>query len=252
MRRLLAATLALSLVAACGGSDGESEPSATDAATELTTPVEDDAPVATDAPAQDVDADAAAAEAALLTLSDFPAGWSEAPDTADEELREGTTECFGPDAVELRNGEAQASTSVFADPQDESRVDQTVTVAPTLESAEAYMAAASADGVAECLTTVFRERLPEVLAGDEATQSVEVGEVVVGALNVGPIGEETFAYRITSPLTNQGLSVDVVLDFVSVRVGRSAAGINFVSQGDPQPIERITEYTTLAASRLPG
>ena len=233
MRKLVVATLALSLVAACGGSDGESEPSDTDAPSESIAPGESDAPDApadTDAPAQDVAADSAAAEAALLTLSDFPAGWSEVPDEEDDsnqELLEQVYECLGPDAVELINSETEAQTGSFTDPVDESTVDEIVALAPTEESAEAYMAGGSADGVAECLTTAYREGVAELLADAEEMQGAELGEITVGALNVGEIGEDSFAYRITVPISVQGVNVDLFADFVAVRVGRSAAGLNF-------------------------
>ena len=186
---------------------------------------EPDEPAETDAPAQDVAADTAAAEAALLTLSDFPAGWSEVPDEDDDsnqELQEEVHECLGPDAVELINSETKAQTGSFTDPDDESTVDETVALAPTLESAEAYMAGGSADGVAECLTTVYREGFAELVADAEEMQGAELGEITVGALNVGEIGEDNFAYRITVPISVQGLNVDFLqISSPSGSVGQS-------------------------------
>jgi hypothetical protein len=258
MRKLVVAALALSFVAACGGSDGETEPSDTNAPSESTAAGVSDEPngsAETDAPTQDVAADAAAAEAALLTLSDFPAGWSEVPDEEDDsnqELLEQVYECLGPDAVEVINSETEARTGSFTDPVDESTVQEVIALAPTVESAEAYIAGGSADGVAECLTTAYREGIAQLLADAEEMEGAELGEITVGALNVGEVGEDSFAYRITVPISVQGLNVDLFTDFVAVRVGRSAAGLNFLSQFDPTAIERITEYTTLAASRLPG
>ncbi len=231
------------------------EPSTADAPSEPISSDESDEPSEPEAPVQDVAADAAAAEAALLTLSDFPAGWSEVPDeedTSNQKLLDRVYECLGPDAVEMFNSETEARTGNFTDPDDESSVNQTVALAPTLESAEAYIAGASASGVAECLTTVYREEIPALLSGEGMPADVEVGEITVGALNVGEIGQGTFAYRITAPVSSQGFTVDIVTDFVAVRAGRSVSGLNFQSTFDPTPIERITEYTTLAASRLPG
>ena len=274
-------TLALAYVAACGGSDAASEPSDTDAPNESTAPAQSDAPAetgfpsdsaateaqggpeesaateptVTEVPAPDPAADAATAEAALLTLSDFPAGWSEVPDEEDnsnQDLLDEVFECLGPDAVELFNSETKAETGSFTDPADDSTVDQTVVLAATVESAEAYIAGGSADGVAECLTTAYREGTADLLADDEDAAGIELGEITVGALNVGEIGDGSFAYRIKAEVSSEGFTVDIVSDFVAVRTGRSVAGLNFFSAFDPTPIERITEYTTLAASRLPG
>ncbi len=161
----------------------------------------------TEVPAPDPAADAATAEAALLTLSDFPAGWSEVPDEEDnsnQDLLDEVFECLGPDAVELFNSETKAETGSFTDPADDSTVDQTVVLAATVESAEAYIAGGSADGVAECLTTAYREGTADLLADDEDAAGIELGEITVGALNVGEIGDGSFAYRIKAEVSSQG------------------------------------------------
>jgi hypothetical protein len=261
------ALLVISLVAGCGGSDGESEPMDTDAPSEsnapgesddrndLAEPDEPDQPTEADVPVQDVAADAAAAEASLLTLSDFPAGWSEVPaedeDDSFEEMNERQRECLGTDA-DVLNEEVEARTGDFTNPDDDSAVTQVVSLAPSVEMAEAYMAGGSADGVAACLTAVYREGFAEAVKDAEEMRGAELGEITVGALNVGEIGEESFAYRVTVPVSIQGFTVDIVADLVAVRVGRSVSGLTFRAQFDPTPTERITEYSALAASRLPG
>lgn len=257
MRKIFSAVAVVFVLAGCGASDDESKPSNTDAPSESSAPVEqkqsDGSPEA-DVPAQDVAADTQAAEAALLGLSDFPAGWSEVPDEEDdsnEELQDRVRECLGPDAADLLSGEAKALTGDFTDP-DDSTVSHTVQLAPTEELAAAYTAGGSSGGVAECLTALYREAIPVLLTADEEAEDVEVGDITVGALNVGKIGDDGFAYRVTAPLRIEGFSIDLVVDLVAVRVGRSVAGLTFQSTFSSRPIEQITEYTTLAASRLPG
>ena len=102
------------------------------------------------------------------------------------------------------------------------------------------------------MTTLYREEFPKLLADADDMEGVELGEITVGALNVGEIGEDRFAYRITVPISIEGFTVEVVADLVAVRAGRAASLVTFASFFGPTPIERITEYTTLAASRLPG
>jgi hypothetical protein len=262
----IATTIAVAVfavgAAACGSTtNDESAPTLSSEASESgeTTPAASDEPAETDVPAQDVAADAAAAEAALLTLSDFPAGWSEVPaeddeeDDSSDEMGERTKECFGSSTdTDIVSNETRARTGEFTDPADDSTVTQGVSLGSTVELTEDYMAAGSADGVAACLTIVFREGYAELLEDAEEMQDAELGEITVGALNVGEVGEDTFAYRITIPITVQGFTVDFVFDLVAVRVGRSVSSLVFGSTFDPTPTERITEYTTLAASRLPG
>lgn len=251
MMRRIVAVLALALLAGCGSAkdqdtsaDGASPP-----------PTERDAP-ATTTTTQDVAADASAAENALLTLSDFPAGWSEEPaeddDPSNEALQNRVRDCFGPTSAELFDADASAETGKFTDPADDSTIDQRITITATVDLAEAFMAAASADGVAECLTAAYRDELPAVLAEAQGTEGYEVGDITAATLNVGDIGEESVAYRVTVPINVQFLTVSLIGDVVLVRKGRSVSGLNFISDTDPTPIEEITQYTTLAASRLPG
>ena len=263
------ALLAIALVAGCGVSDGESEPLDTAAPSESTTPGESDVrndlaepdeadePTETDAPAQDVEADQAAADAALLTLSDFPAGWSEAPaDDEDEdttELDERFAECFGieADSEGIIDTEAEASTGDFTDPNEDTTISHGVNVAATEEELTAAFGTFASDDLPACLTDAYNDALLGSL-GDEVPDDVEIGDVTVARLNITPTGDQTSALRINVPISSSGFGIDAYFDVVFTRVGRSGSALFFESFFSPAPIELIDEYNALAASRLPS
>jgi hypothetical protein len=213
------------------------------------TPVESEATV----PAQKVEADLAAAEAALLALSDFPAGWSETPytDESDEELSRRQVECLGGEGDTLFDNEAKARTGDFANPDDDQEINETVSVGASEAEAVAILAGFEDDSAITCLTEVYNDRFRELLE-DELDDDGEVGEISVARLNVTPVGDELHALRIQVPVETELITVDFSFDIVGVRVGRSLAGLFFASQFGPTPIEQIDKYTALAASRLPA
>jgi hypothetical protein len=282
MRKTVAAVVVLFVVTGCGGSDRQSsaasaltttslsgipeatlstergnlsegaEPATSTASTESDTTEQ---PPETTVPVQDVVADSAAAQTALLTLEDFPVGWSEVPredDDSNEALLERVYECLGPEAAGLFKSEAKVESGNFTNTDDAERINHSVVLAPTEDIAAAYIISGSSDGVTECLTTVYREELGKLAEENEDSSPAEMGEVTVGQLNVGQIGDDRFAYRITVPFSANGFTLNVVADFVAIRVGRSTAGLNFQSTFEPTSIDRIVEFATIAASRLPG
>jgi hypothetical protein len=106
---------------------------------------------------QDIEADQAAAEAALLVLSDFPAGWSEVPDTQedDEEFSRRLAECFGASGTEVIEAEARAETGRFTDPDDGSQVFEVVGLMASVDASAATMAGIGGDDVTLCLTELY-------------------------------------------------------------------------------------------------
>ena len=198
-------------------------------------------------------ADQSAAEAALLTLADFPAGWSEVPPEEDDEatvaLQRRVAACSGSGGDNLLDFPAKACTGEFTNPDDDSSVAETVAIAPSDDEAAAVVSGMMGSDTPSCMDEVYTEFFEgEVDLPDGASLS----DLTVAPLNVTSVGDEVGALRVTATLDVSGIEIDVVTDQVLVRVGRSLAGLSFYSQQSPTSIEKIDEYLGLAASRLPG
>lgn len=259
-------------ISACSsnGDDGDQSVSATsvesdgaDDASEPTDPVGSEAPSGTDEPApgdssapeQDVEADTAAAEAAVLTLGDFPSGWQEEAPSDEEsegqaELDQARAECVGGSPGGLLEGDARAEAGDFVGP-DGVTVSQAVLVTASDEEADALFDGFVDPEAPACLAAVYNDQIDNLL-GDDAPDDLEIGEITVEAVDVVQLGDETTGLRIITPISSEGVDVDLVLDLVLTRAGRTLSGLSFESTDAPVPPEQIAEYATLAASRLPG
>jgi hypothetical protein len=217
-------------------------------------------PPASTEPETAVDDDQAAAEGALLTLADFPDGWTETPaeDLTDlaVESRRRIAECAGGEGDSLLDlGGALAESGNFRGPDDEV-VEESVAIVD-LAVAEDLMARFSAPGVDDCFADAMQDSVEALVATppdpEQAfPEDAVVGKVTASPLEVAPGGDELTAYRIVVPIATQGLTIDIVLDAVLIRSGRSVAGLSFQSVLSPFPTEEIDRYVALAVERLPS
>ena len=105
--------------------------------------------------AQDVEADTAAAEGALLTLADFPDGWTEAPSEASTDVEDRLAECIGVDS--LTSADASAGSSEFASPDGNLVVVESVGVNATERDARFVLAGITDPQVPECVAAAYTE-----------------------------------------------------------------------------------------------
>lgn len=251
----LAATL---LIAACGSDDSGSgadvgTPTETiagvdttpDATTETT-----GAPTSVPDEAQDIEGDTAAAEAALLTVADLPAGWTESPaDDAAVALTGRLAECVGVDGDEISAADATAATDRFVDPAGTASINQHVGVLAGEGDARTVVAFTAEPGVPACFEAAYAELAGEALSGIVA-EGAQVGAAIASRLAVGSAGDATQAIRVTVPVTGDPATTEVTIDHVVVRSGRSLATITFSSSAAATPVESIDEVTALVAERL--
>jgi hypothetical protein len=259
----LAATL---IVAACGSEEsgsGAGAPTETIAAPDTT--VAESAPDTTtetsvaptsepEQAGQDVEADTAAAEAALLTVADLPDGWTEAVAVADDAtaaLTARLAECVAVDGDEISSADATAAAGPFASAAADASITQHVGVLASESEARTVVAFTVEPSVLACFEEAYAELAGDALVGAAADGST-FGAPSVTRLQVGPAGDATQAIRVTVPVTGDPAVAAVTVDHVIVRSGRSLATITFTNSTEPTPVESIDAVTAVVAERLPA
>jgi len=268
-RPLFVALAATLLIASCGSDDGaagtgadntvaeiivadtipsttpETTPDTTDATTEDTT-------ASTEAPAQDVAADLGAAQAALLTLVDFPEGWTDTSVEADvaSDLDARLAECVGVDGV--TSSDASAASGTFASSDGSLVVNQRVGVRATEQDARLIIASLTNPGVPGCVAAAYTELGAAALNVGAVVEGAEIGDINASRLAVGAAGDATQAIRVVIPVTTSGVASLLTVDHVFARTGRSLASLSFEARLEATTVETIDEITAAAASRLPG
>lgn len=241
MHRLLRALLMVLLVCVgCGGGD----------ASKSSTPT-----TARDGDSRskaELAADKEAAEAALLKAADFPADWTTEPpndDTADPPDRNADlADCLHVDRALLADDEKVSAESTFAHAG--LQVLSSVGMQPTRAAAERQAAVFARPEYPHCLESemgALRDRKP----GAQPPAGVEMGDITITELELGPYGEDSRAFRAEIAVSAPGRSGSLFVDLAFIRVGRATGTLAFRSFGIPFDDELKAELATTFASRLP-
>lgn len=240
-RSVIALIVAVTLTAACGGGGDSPESEAPPQATST----------------QNIAADKAAAEQAVLRLSDFAPGWQanpheESPDDPDLTRRLG--ECLRVDVSLMGENPASADSPDFESP-DEQEVLSSVSFAPTAAKAQEMFAIFERPETPGCLSDAGSKAVEDSLKrpepGEEVPAGVTVGKVSVNRASFPTMGERTVAYRMTVPVRFGGLSLSVYADLVLVLRARGVALVSFFDFGSPFPTDHAQKFTKTVADRLP-
>jgi hypothetical protein len=200
------------------------------------------------------DADQRQAEAALLTLEDFPSGWA-APADDDSEDGEDVSEaaCFEdiqPDLSELTvTGHAQSGNFET----DEAWVSSTASVYRTEEEAqEAFEGGRDAllsDELAACFGDIFAEAMAE----EENDVEIEVGEASASEVAIPDVGaQRSAALRVEIPLDVEGQAVSAYMEFIGLEQGRTIGSLVTFSFVMPFPADETERLAGIMADRLGG
>jgi hypothetical protein len=246
----VAALIALT-AAACGGDDdddgsgsGTTEPAGGQGA-------EDDP--RTESERQ---ADEDAAEAMLLTLDDFPAGWQEGETDEDEEeeefeeLQADLADCLGVDPDELNPDNPTATSPSFTSPDDE-EVSVEVNFTASTEAANRGFELLNDDATPGCYGEALQAVIEETAAQEGLPEGVEFGDTTFNRLSFDRLGDDSLAFRITLPVSAEGVDVDLFFDVVFARVGRIAIEGSFQSVFAPFDEEQAAELMRTVIDRAP-
>jgi hypothetical protein len=200
------------------------------------------------------EADQRQAEDALLTMEDFPSGWTAAAD-GDGEDGEDVSEaaCFEdiqPDLSELTvTGHAESGNFET----DQAWVSSTASVYRTEEEAqEAFEGGRDvllSDELAACFGDVFAEAMAE----EENDVEIEVGEVSASEVSVPDVGaQRSAAVRVEIPLDVEGQLASAFVELIGLGEGRTIGSLLTVSFLTPFPADETERLAGLMADRLGG
>jgi hypothetical protein len=220
-------------VVGCGGDDDEGSAATT------TTVDSAAAPTETQEEQSDPAVDERIAEEAGLVLEDFPTGWQQNDEQADRK----PSECSG-----VQEARAAASARVPSPRflHGESTFAESVVYIYADESAasEAFAGLVGRE-TRTCLGEEIGQR-----AGEAEEEDLEFGEPTTSRVVIDPLGDERDATRITIPVSAQGIDVDIIADYVLVRVGRGIAAVTFVDTLTAFDEDLKAELTSKVVRRL--
>lgn len=174
----------------------------------------------------------ALAQAILLTVNDFPAGWSEDTTAEDDEDEESPFDKCARDQNDGRTGEAE--TGDFS-PSNTPSISQTVVVYESPEKLN--LALDQMTGLVACMTSVMQD-------GGLDDDEFEVTDVKSGPVSFASIGDRTEAYRLTAELSprDDGISVSFHIDIIYLstdRVGMNLVGLDLFTPTDTSLLEGL-------------
>lgn len=225
---LLASATVTLLLVGCGDSGSN--------ASKTVTVVETAAAPAPTVPAIDVRADKALARSALLELSDFPVGWTAAPNRDPTQI-----DCAAFNEVRaMPRGESPD----FAH-GDEEFGSQAVAVYSAPEDVDKAITKLMSPATLDCLASDLKDSMVE-----NVEDGASIGDVTTAQLNVEPLGQRSAAIRVQVPISAGGVNADLYADYVFSQVDR---GLTMLSVGstytEPDDELRAT-LTRRAVQRL--
>ena len=201
------------------------------------------------------DADQAKAQAALLTLSDLPAGWTASPSSSSDNSGIGGSgptqlaSCLGVSPATLDSNPPKADSPTFSDPNGANTVDDQVQVFPTAAAAATDFSLFSSPKTPSCMTQLFNGPLKSAF-----TANLQAGQTLVSVTTAAKpfpaIADHSGDVEVTFVVAMSGLNVKVFLDLIVVTKGRSETTLTLTQ---PQVLAVPTlgaQLAKTAASRM--
>jgi hypothetical protein len=232
---MLAVSLLVAVVAACGGSSSKDKTVTPGAAS-------DKSPAASQTPTADASKDETAfAKSMLLTAADFPSGWVETPNTTNDEANPLNAVC-GKATEQGKTG--RATSSDFAADANSPTISEVVIVFGTDGDASAAIDAVPA--LVDCAVKAIND-------GKLDNSGVEFSGATSKKVTVAAPGDKTYAFQITTTgkVTGQAGS-EQTLYFTLVFAKKGRVGYQISAQGSgalPDPADDAP-YAQKAAEKI--
>ncbi len=233
------------VAAACGGGSTNSAQSTTTSTSAKST-------------GQNVEADKAAAKAASLNLSDFPAGWTSQPpsdNSSSQDLTAQLAKCLGVSQADLTKAPASYDAPTFSESNSNNSASSNVGYRATAADEQSAFAIVSGSKVPDCLTTAVAAVINEAIQhptdpSDTLPAGAKVGTTTVSPMSFPQFGEKSVAYQVKVPISYSSLSIDAYVDIIYSIKGRAGVAMEFEGVTDPFPVDQAEHYTGLVVGRL--
>jgi hypothetical protein len=204
------------------------------------------APRSTVEPTPDPAEDERIAQAAQLRLKDFPSHWRE----GDREEQTGPANCYA--VVRARASAVVRDESPRFSPEDSPAADSIAYLFADAQTAAEHHEALASEATRACVAedAVASARKAAAGSGPGNAADIEVGEPRTRRVAIDPVGDEREGSRITLPLRIQGEEVDLVLDYVVVRVDRGLVLLTFIDLLAPFDENLRADLTSKVTRRL--
>ncbi len=184
--------------------------------------------------------DHAIAASGLLRLSDLPAGWTAGPrkrEATPAAIKNEAAACLHVSPALLQEPQPnELQSPKFSDRAVSASVENSVAVGPTEATASAYLRAFGEPQAPGCLSGAFEKELEKSLhrEAQQLPHGVSIGKLAFAARPFPAVGTSRVAYRITMPVTLNGVTVaSYYIDAVLVQVGRAYMSMSFQASGAP-------------------
>ncbi len=248
------------LLASCGGGSGTKSSSTTvpGGSTSTTSAGRSSAQLA---------ADRQTARAALLRLSDLPAGWdAKARDDSSNNTpalkaaEKAFGQCLGIDPALLSNQDdttkATATSDKFTDGQNMA-VENNVEYEPDTTQLNQVMTALQQPQARQCfqtfVNTAVKSSIEHPSPGSTIPQGVTFGNPEVATVNLPGLNADTAVdYRVSMPVSARGFTISVYLDLLFATRARAVTLLTYQDVSKPFPADRETRLANTVLNRLPG
>ncbi|HEY7070784.1 MAG TPA: hypothetical protein VH479_11755 [Acidimicrobiales bacterium] len=202
--------------------------------------------------AAEVASEEARADSMLLTLDDFPDGWTAVPAAPEDRVRIDPADlarCVGagdaPAIIDLPH----AATPTFVSPGGDAVIAQ-VFLAPDDTDPRRMIDLLRDEAAPGCYAEGYQAAVDDLPAGEGFAADVELGTVTGVRLPYTPFGNTTVAWRISIPLTVEHENVNLYIDSVVTRVDRAIVSVTFQTQLRPYDRDGSERVTQILVQRV--
>lgn len=201
--------------------------------------------------ADDAD-DARIAASAVLSLDDFPDGWTSKPRSdaaSSDDVGTEAARCLGTRGGRVAGGSTDADSPEFSSVRRE-QVLNSVSIARRATDVEKALDVLERADTSKCLADATDTAVRAAARDDPLPEGTTVGKAVVSRITLAGMDDRYVAFRVSVPISASVLSFGLHVDLVVAQRGRAAVFLAAMSQTQPFPTDMTADLLRRVVSRL--